>query len=697
MGVQYIDLGYNATGTVQTIRVGKDISLFGAHAVTPVAPTISVSANTINANEMYVNVTITSNVDWSMVVSTGTTIGTYTGTGDTELQVTVGQNIDRSGNGSARTIEFVVTNEAGSASTSVVQSKTYVIVGTYQSTGATTQKIAYNPVYFSVDDEVSITYSAGYNFQDADAHTIKIYVYEPNPRKQYWFHKDCNYLDLTIPDFESFLDLYQDVPEGGSAQNYVSYLYPSTGLTGNASLTGITFNGTGLIGPQVWIPTNSGGFYFPTAFSNCNALQSVTMINCGGIAWASFVGCTALTDVTITSTGNTLIGKNAFMSPAISMPGQGFDDYYCPISALTISGATLYDGAFAGSSALTSATLNSVAFDGNGHFGNCTALVDVTMTLHPSVIGQQNTFAKIFSGCTSMVRLNSNTDGEFAIPWGFTNMGGKVFDTNANLVTLVIPRSMTGFTANGACSAATNLNAMYASDAQGNRSGSANTIFIHNALSLPSESNFRAIKGTNAFKRVVFEGGRTSVCSIGTGQFRESTKITGVTGTSEVDWSYGTALFFKCTGLVRVDGWSVPTNWPHESNTRAVRGTSFAGCTKFQYINTDGVTDVVVPEGVEKIGPSCFTGDTKITSISLPSTLYNDIYGYNIDTKSPFSGTNITTILSYSTTAPTIAPGTSLAGMPASGTLHVQSGSTGYDAWMTDLGAGWTLAEDLVV
>lgn len=43
MGVQYIDLGYNATGTVQTIRVGKDISLFAQGGEPPV-PTRDIHA-----------------------------------------------------------------------------------------------------------------------------------------------------------------------------------------------------------------------------------------------------------------------------------------------------------------------------------------------------------------------------------------------------------------------------------------------------------------------------------------------------------------------------------------------------------------------------------------------------------------------------------------------------------------------------
>ena len=118
MGVQYIDLGYNATGTVQTIRVGKDISLFAQGGEPPVPvvdpPTIALSTSSISATDTFVLATIVSEVAWEL---TGTGISTITGESSDIVTITVGENTGST----SREFTFIVTNSAGSDTASLTQ------------------------------------------------------------------------------------------------------------------------------------------------------------------------------------------------------------------------------------------------------------------------------------------------------------------------------------------------------------------------------------------------------------------------------------------------------------------------------------------------------------------------------------------------------------------------------------------------
>ena len=72
--------------------------------------------------------------------------------------------------------------------------------------------------------------------------------------------------------------------------------------------------------------------------------------------------------------------------------------------------------------------------------------------------------------------------------------------------------------------------------------------------------------------------------------------------------------------------------------------------TKMQYIGDNTITEVVIPEGVEKIGPYAFAGLTKLTTVKLPSTLkyieYGAFYGC-VNLTNIYGLENVVTINKY--------------------------------------------------
>lgn len=91
-------------------------------------------------------------------------------------------------------------------------------------------------------------------------------------------------------------------------------------------------------------------------------------------------------------------------------------------------------------------------------------------------------------------------------------------------------------------------------------------------------------------------------------------------------------------------------------NVTSIGNYTFYGCSSLTSIN--------IPESVTSIGNSTFTDCRSLSSIS-----------------------------SLNPTAPTLFG--SVTNIPANGTLHIKSGATGYDVWLSKLPEGWTIVEDL--
>ena len=138
--------------------------------------------------------------------------------------------------------------------------------------------------------------------------------------------------------------------------------------------------------------------------------------------------------------------------------------------------------------------------------------------------------------------------------------------------------------------------------------------------------------------------------------------------------SIGLKAFLGCTSLTSI----------HIPNSVTSIGTSdgggaFGGCSS--------LTSITIPEGVTYIGHNTFEY-TELDSISIPES---------VTTIAPYAfyrASIKSAIFSFATTAPSGFSNSDTYFYPG-GTLHVKRGATGYDAWMSQIGPGWTIAEDL--
>ena len=95
---------------------------------------------------------------------------------------------------------------------------------------------------------------------------------------------------------------------------------------------------------------------------------------------------------------------------------------------------------------------------------------------------------------------------------------------------------------------------------------------------------------------------------------------------------------------------------------------------------------VTIPKSVTSISGGAFYSCTGLTSITIPDSV-TSIGDYAFCVCS-----SLASITSLATTAP-ITQNNTFLNIIANGTLYVPSGSSGYNAWMSKLGSGWTKVE----
>ena len=99
-----------------------------------------------------------------------------------------------------------------------------------------------------------------------------------------------------------------------------------------------------------------------------------------------------------------------------------------------------------------------------------------------------------------------------------------------------------------------------------------------------------------------------------------------------------------------------------------------------------GLTSIVIPDSVTSIGYCAFDGCRGLTSCTIGSGVTS------IGTGAFYTRGNLSEITSLRTTAITLpTSGQPVFNVASSGTLKVPTGSTGYDAWLTLLGSGWSI------
>lgn len=178
-------------------------------------------------------------------------------------------------------------------------------------------------------------------------------------------------------------------------------------------------------------------------------------------------------------------------------------------------------------------------------------------------------------------------------------------------------------------------------------------------------------------------------------------------------------VFGGCTSLVDIS---------IADSVEDIQPGAFTGCTSLRYIklpsslkvlksgvfNGSGTSleTVILPEGLEEIQSGAFAEISTLKNVNIPSTItiippncFAATGLQNIDIPNSIitigggafaSCSNLSTITSHITNAPSLADGT-FQSIKTGGTLYVPTGSTGYDTWMNNRGNlgtyNWTKVE----
>jgi uncharacterized repeat protein (TIGR02543 family) len=415
------------------------------------------------------------------------------------------------------------------------------------------------------------------------------------------------------------------------------------------SIGSLTFQNTALTSVTIPAGVTSIG---SSAFARNTALTSVVIEN-NSIGTYQFNGCTALTSVEIKGTITT-ISNSAFMNTGLtsvtlpasvtSVDANAFRDCTALASVAIQGAATIGEHAFDGCKALTSVAMPNVKSLANQAFQN-TGLTSVTIppsvtSLGSSVFAGNTALASVtianttiarymFNGCTALTSVT--------ISGAVTDIGDSAF-MNTGLTSINIPASVTTIDAN----AFRDCIALEAATINGEATIGASAFRGDAKLASVTMPSVKSIGGS-AF----LEAGLTSVTipssvtSIGSSAFDGNASLASVTIQGAA--SIGANAFQNCTALTTVA----------ISGTTSIAETAFSGCTSLTSIDVDGANTAyqdidgvlfnkaegsgaatriirypsgksntyTVPDSVQYINASSFSGSTALTSVTLPSSV----------------------------------------------------------------------------
>ena len=236
------------------------------------------------------------------------------------------------------------------------------------------------------------------------------------------------------------------------------------------------------ISGDIVIPESFNGQSITTipkdAFKNCNRIKSIVVPDTvTSIAVGAFAGCIQLESITIPFCGTApdresygghcarIFGKDEYVgSTEVKSYHADYDNYYeiyyvpSSLRKVTVTNATtLVYGAFHNMSMLTEINLNDdIIAIGTKCFAGCKQITTVNLPniftipkqcfsgctkLNNFVIGEKVTKIeeKAFESCMNLLKINSETDGEFIIPENVTGFGVGAFKNCLRVSSITLP------------------------------------------------------------------------------------------------------------------------------------------------------------------------------------------------------------------------------------------------------------------
>ncbi len=381
------------------------------------------------------------------------------------------------------------------------------------------------------------------------------------------------------------------------------------------------------------------------SFSNCTSLNDLTIgEGVESIGYGAFYNCTDLGTVTIPDSVKT-IGSGT--------TNNGAFQNCTKLQTVTIGNQVthIYGNTFRACSSLSDVTIGpKVTYIEHGAFAYCTSLRSIIIpdnvkTLAPRSRGWDSYYGRrtsvgVFEGC---INLTDITLGEY-----LETIGYDVFKDCTALQTIVIPNRVIYISCNSFenCPKLANLtlgnsvkyiegsafygctdltkvnipNSVITIDSSAFYN--CNNIATLNLGTGVKNINTSAFQNCTSLRKIVIPD---SVTSIGNSAFRACSNIRNLTIGANVT-SIGEYSFYGDTGLTAV---TIP------QNVTSIGQYAFSNCinlSNFTFegnvssigtnaINTGCDIDVTFTDNVTYIGSSMFTGNTKLRSINLPSTL----------------------------------------------------------------------------
>ena len=355
------------------------------------------------------------------------------------------------------------------------------------------------------------------------------------------------------------------------------------------------------------------------AFYNCSTIESVTIPDSvTSVNRMAFAYCSNLTSITIgnavTTLGDYAIEScpklnSVIIGASVATIGEGMFSYCDNITSITVNDSNLtylsIDGnlyskdkktfiKYATGKTNESLVLpNSVITIGDDAFWNCSTLKSITIPNSVTSFGDN-----AFRGCSSLVGIT--------IPNGVTNIGDYAFCGCSSLTSVVIPNGVTYI---GDCAFE------YCTSLKG-------SIIIPDSVTYLGYSAFsECAKITSA----VVGNSVPELSSYVFGDCSSLKSITIGTGVKTID----PYAFSGCSGLNAVCISDIAA-WCDISLYDSIGGVSTPLIiAKNLYLNGTLVTNLVIPEGVTKIGSKAFMGCTSLTNITIPNsvkTIGNDAF-----------------------------------------------------------------------